>query len=315
MTTKWDPQNLIKAAKQSGVKFAVDAAWLKVDPYPTSFAPVGVVWHHTACGSLSRGNMPSLNWCRNPGVFTGKARACHIVVGRDGFMQIIAGNGAYHAGAGGPLKVNDTWIKQDLGNQSLIGFEIEASSTTKINSKNVQTPKWGMNPAQFEAVSAFCAALFDIMDWDTSAAIRHKDWAPTRKVDVGIPLEVIRTAIKAKRAKPVPPAPKPPVVVVPPKPPVTPPKPPAPAKPVVRLKNVQPRMTHDDVSVVRVALAKEFGVPANPDKFNYFGVSTKAQYKKWQKKLGYEGTDADGIPGKASLVALGKKWGFTVRTL
>jgi N-acetylmuramoyl-L-alanine amidase len=300
VTTKWDPQNLIKAAKQSGVKYAVDSTWLKVDPYPTSFSPVGVVWHHTGCGSLSRGNMPSLNWCRNPGVFTGKARACHIVVGRDGFMQIIAGNGAYHAGAGGPLKVNGTWIKQDLGNQSLIGFEIEASSTTKINKKNVQTPKWGMNPAQFEAVSAFCAALFDIMDWDTSAAIRHKDWT-TRKIDVGIPLESIRAAIKAKRAKP-------PVIVVPPV------KPPAPAKPIVRLKNVQPRVTHDDVSVVRKALAKEFGVPTNPDKPHYFGVATKAQYKKWQKKLGYTGTDADGIPGKESLVALGKKHGFTVRT-
>lgn len=320
MGKKWDPQYLIKAAQKAGVKHAVDSTWLKVDPYPTSFAPVGVVWHHTACGSLSKGNMPSLEWCRNPGAFSGQARACHIVVGRDGFMQIIAGKGAYHAGLGGPLKVNGTVIPKNLGNQHLIGFEIEASSTSKINAKNVQTPKWGMNPAQFKAVSKFCAALFEIMDWDTSAAIRHKDWAPTRKIDVGIPLDTIRKAInvhrKAMQPAPAPtPVPKPPAVVTPTPPPApVPPKPPTPAKPVVRVKNVQPRVTHNDVTVLRKALVKEFGTPTNPDKPGYFGAATKAQYKKWQKKLGYTGTDADGIPGKASLTVLGKKHGFTVRT-
>src|SRR6056297_1942035 len=96
----WNPRALITAAKRAGVTFDVDDDWLKVDPYGKGFQPVGVVWHHTACNPLSRGNMPSLNWCRNPGQYAGKARACHIVVGRNGDMQIIAGKGAYHAGVG-----------------------------------------------------------------------------------------------------------------------------------------------------------------------------------------------------------------------
>lgn len=35
-------------------------------------------------------------------------------------------------------------------------------------------------------------------------------------------------------------------------------------------------------------------------------------YKAWQIKLGYTGADADGIPGKATLTALGDRHGFRV---
>ena len=120
--SKWNPAVLVEAAKKSGIKYEVDSDWLTCpDPYPASFSPVGIVWHHTACGTLARGNMPSLPWCRKPGALGRDARACHIVVGRDGSFQIIAGKGAYHAGAGGPLKVNGTVIPKDVGNRFLLG--------------------------------------------------------------------------------------------------------------------------------------------------------------------------------------------------
>lgn len=45
-----------------------------------------------------------------------------------------------------------------------------------------------------------------------------------------------------------------------------------------------------------------------------FGTLTVAAYKAWQKRLGYSGTDADGIPGKTSLAKLGTKHGFAVTT-
>ncbi|MGA1717680.1 MAG: N-acetylmuramoyl-L-alanine amidase, partial [Aquiluna sp.] len=231
---KWNPQVLITAAQRAGVNYEVDGTWLKVDPYPKGFSPVGVVWHHTACGTFSKGNMPSLNWCRFPGQYSGQARACHIVVGRDGQLQIIAGRGAYHAGGGGPLKVNGTNIPRDLGNRFLLGIEIEASSTSKINKKNKETPKSGMNPAQFVAVAKYCAALFDELDWETDAAIRHKDWAPGRKVDVGIPLKSLREEIDKYRKKSGHPQPEEPDIK-----PITP--------PVVKLSNIKFRKRHDHV--------------------------------------------------------------------
>jgi hypothetical protein len=321
----WNPNSLVNAAKAAGVSYAVDTNWLKVDPYGKGFQPIGVMWHHTACHPLATGNMPSLNWCRNPGKYAGKARACHIVVGRDGKFQIIAGRGAFHLGAGGPLKVNGTAMPKDQGNRFSIGIEIEASSTTKINKKDRVTPKHGMNPAQFEAVAKFCAALFDEFGWSTDAAIRHRDWAPGRKIDVGIELAVIREAIDGyRKSKPAPPAPKPPVAQKPPAPPKPPvaqkPKPPAkkpappkpPAKPVVRLIDVQPRKKNQSVGIVQKALQKEVGLA--PQATSTFNAATKAAYAKWQTKLGFKGADADGIPGRVSLTKLGRKHGFTVKT-
>lgn len=307
----WSPNSLKKAATKSGVSFDVDETWLKVDPYGSKFQPVGVVWHHTACNPLSVGNMPSLNWCRFPGQYSGKARACHIVVGRDGHLQIIAGKGAYHAGVGGPLKVNGTLIPKNLGNRYLIGIEIEASSTTKINAKNRTTPKHGMNPAQFEAVAKFCAALFDELGWDTDAAIRHRDWAPGRKIDVGIPLKEIREKINSYRdkSKPPPTKPKPkPESEAKPKP-----KPKPVKNPVISLNSIRPGRKNKQVLIVQEALKKEFRSFDYSSGPGLFGPSTKAAYAKWQTKLGYTGKNADGVPGLKSLRELGKKHGFTVR--
>lgn len=41
--------------------------------------------------------------------------------------------------------------------------------------------------------------------------------------------------------------------------------------------------------------------------------ATKAGYAKWQRELGYSGSDADGIAGEKSLTALGKKYGWKVK--
>lgn len=195
----WNPRFLTQAAHGAGVNYEVESDWLKVDPYGSKFQPVGVVWHHTACPTLAKGNMPSLAYCKNPGIYAGKARACHIVVGRNGKLQIIAGKGAYHAGVGGPLKVNSKLIPEDLGNYYLLGIEIEASSTSRVNKKNLTIPKSGMNPAQLEATARFCAELFNLLKWPTSSAIRHQDWAPGRKADVALPLTRIRTEIDKYR--------------------------------------------------------------------------------------------------------------------
>ncbi|MEV6571876.1 N-acetylmuramoyl-L-alanine amidase [Streptomyces sp. NPDC051577] len=44
----------------------------------------------------------------------------------------------------------------------------------------------------------------------------------------------------------------------------------------------------------------------------HFGTSTIQAYAAWQRRAGYTGAAADGIPGKASLTRLGKAHGFTV---
>ena len=66
------------------------------------------------------------------------------------------------------------------------------------------------------------------------------------------------------------------------------------------------------VNVVEVALAKE-GLLA--DRYAHdgsFGTLTREAYARWQRGLGYTGMDANGVPGRASLVKLGAKYGFDV---
>lgn len=67
----------------------------------------------------------------------------------------------------------------------------------------------------------------------------------------------------------------------------------------------------DAVLVVQRALAVEVGLdyssgPGVP------GPRTRAAYQKWQRRLGFRGADADGIPGYSSLLQLGTKRGFGV---
>ncbi|MFJ5967874.1 GH25 family lysozyme [Streptomyces sp. NPDC093060] len=105
-----------------------------------------------------------------------------------------------------------------------------------------------------------------------------------------------------------------------------PPKPPAPKpapKPKVSLAHVVHAARHDppaaqghttyrtEVLLVEKALQAEKLLAAHYVDGS-FGSLTKNAYARWQKRLGYSGTAADGIPGMTSLRKLGEKHGFTV---
>ncbi|QDP44231.1 endolysin [Streptomyces phage Celia] len=111
-----------------------------------------------------------------------------------------------------------------------------------------------------------------------------------------------------------------------PKPPTKPaPKPKPPAKPVVDLSNLiaaarrdpglkQGGTTHAaDVRIVEDALRREGLLSTKYASDGSFGSTTVTAYAAWQRRLGYQGKGADGIPGSDSLKRLGTKYGFTVK--
>jgi hypothetical protein len=129
-------------------------------------------------------------------------------------------------------------------------------------------------------------------------------------VDHNVANFVDAAALKAWAAKGVtPPAPKPP-------------KPPAEAH--VDLSNLvnaartdphaaQGHQSHPaDVHLVEAALKAEGLLAASYAGDGSFGSKTVLAYAAWQRRLGYTGTAADGIPGKDSLTKLGQRHGFTV---
>jgi hypothetical protein len=44
-----------------------------------------------------------------------------------------------------------------------------------------------------------------------------------------------------------------------------------------------------------------------------FGTLTITAHSQWQRELGFVGDDADGIPGRSSLIKLGHRHGFLVK--
>ncbi|MEU6294814.1 N-acetylmuramoyl-L-alanine amidase [Streptomyces erythrochromogenes] len=97
---------------------------------------------------------------------------------------------------------------------------------------------------------------------------------------------------------------------------------PPPARPVVDLSRLisaayadPPRggtpVSYGGVRTVEAALHGE-GLLGASLVDGHFGTSTITAYRAWQKRCGYSGADADGIPGKTSLTRLGQARGFTV---
>ncbi|MGW2985469.1 CHAP domain-containing protein [Streptomyces goshikiensis] len=67
-----------------------------------------------------------------------------------------------------------------------------------------------------------------------------------------------------------------------------------------------------DVNIVEVALAREGLLQDAYAHDGSYGSLTVTAYAGWQRRQGYSGSDADGIPGKTTLTALGRARGFTV---
>jgi hypothetical protein len=71
------------------------------------------------------------------------------------------------------------------------------------------------------------------------------------------------------------------------------------------------RTKSNAVLIIQKALAVEVGLdfssgPGIP------GPRTRKAYAAWQRRLGFRGDDANGIPGYTSLLRLGTKRGFGV---
>lgn len=67
-----------------------------------------------------------------------------------------------------------------------------------------------------------------------------------------------------------------------------------------------------DVRIVEAALMAEGLLSPTFAKDGSFGTVTVTAYSQFQRRLGFSGRDADGIPGRQSLTALGRRHGFGV---
>ncbi|MGK5529371.1 LysM peptidoglycan-binding domain-containing protein [Streptomyces sp. URMC 129] len=71
-------------------------------------------------------------------------------------------------------------------------------------------------------------------------------------------------------------------------------------------------VSYSGAQVVELALVAE-GLLSRSYADGHFGTATIRAYAQWQRRLGYTGSAADGVPGKTSLTRLGQRRGFTVK--
>ena len=270
----------------------------------------GVMIHHT----VTRGSANTVELCRK-GHSSLPGPLCHGVITKDGRVHLVGYGRANHAGLGDPdvlaAVIAERAVPADNeattdGNRHFYGFECE----------NLGDGKDPWPEEQLEAIEKVAAAICRHHGWSERSVIGHKEWQPGKIDPRGFEMDSMRARITG-RLTDTKPAPKPTT----PKPAV--PKPlPKPTRPTVDLSRLVAAakanpaakgtpVTYSGVRIVEAALV-DAGLLAKKFSDGHFGTSTIAAYAAWQKRCGYTGKAADGIPGRASLERLGDKYGFKV---
>ncbi|MGC9536563.1 N-acetylmuramoyl-L-alanine amidase [Streptomyces sp. UG1] len=275
----------------------------------------GVMIHHT----VTEGTAHSVALCRD-GYSTLPGPLCHGVIDKAGTVHLVGYGRANHAGSG-----DDDVLDAVIAERSPLPADNEANTDGNSRFYGFECINLGDNvdpwpEAQVEAVARTAAGICRAHGWGAESVIGHSEWQPG-KVDPGGPIgkkggpALTMDKIRARVAQLL-------DDDTAPTKPSTPSTPSKPAPKVVDLSQLiaaarrDPAKAGTPVSyagarIVEDALAAE-GLLARKYIDGHFGSASVAAYRRWQQRCGYSGAAADGIPGRASLAALGRKYGFTV---
>lgn len=178
------PDNLPDLLRKHGLNVKTIDGWrYRGRPASTGgFSPVGVLCHHTATPKSS--SVDAVNHLLVVGRSDLPGPLCHLSLGRDGTVYVIAAGRANHAGV---AKASGTVAAGD-GNELYIGIE--------AMNDGVGEP-WP--DAQFNAYVLLCAALCVEITKNSYKTVRaHKETSVTGKVDPRFDMNVFREKVAAK---------------------------------------------------------------------------------------------------------------------
>jgi hypothetical protein len=175
---------LADVLRAEGCRVSETAGW-KSRGRPGSYAPFGVLNHHTATASASASNpAPTLNLCIN-GRSDLPGPLCQVMIGYDGVCHIVAAGRANHAGSARsspPIPAGD-------GNSMMVGFEWDYSGTAPPSA------------AQYQAAIRANAAVLRRMGRNASYAKGHRETSVEGKIDpFGVDLDRMRAEIAVRLA-------------------------------------------------------------------------------------------------------------------
>ncbi|MFD3570148.1 peptidoglycan-binding protein [Streptomyces sp. NPDC058667] len=297
MATPLPADRLVAALRAEGVTVVEHPGWRSHHRNHTgAWGPVtGVMIHHT----VSTGTASSVELCFN-GYDGLPGPLCHGVIAKDGTVHLVGNGRANHAGAGDPsvlqAVITETYgdrppaprVHQGSpgavdGNSRFYGFEC-------VNLGNGRDP-WPA--AQLDAVERVSAALCRAHGWGARSVIGHLEWSDWKSDPRGFGMPDIRGRVQTRLAKA--PARNTPGSGKPGAPRLQP----FPGTSFFRKETSSPVITAMGRRLVAEGCSA-YAVGPGPR----WSEADRLGYAKWQRKLGFRGSDADGIPGAASWSAL-----------
>ncbi|MFE5209164.1 N-acetylmuramoyl-L-alanine amidase [Streptomyces sp. NPDC056600] len=290
---------LVRALRNEGVKVVEHSGWRTNNRNAKgAWGPVnGVMIHHT----VTSGTDATVRLC-----FEGRSDLpgplCHGVIAKDGTVHLVGNGRANHAGLGDDDVLRAVVAESAAlpapnenntdGNARFYGFEC-------VNLGDGKDP-WPA--AQLEAIEAAAAAICRAHRWSARSVIGHKEWTNTKIDPRGFSMAGMRERIASRLGQAAPTPPAQPVVDL---------------SRLVTAARTDPDasgtpVTYEGVKTVERALVAE-GLLTAAYADGHYGTQTVTAYAAWQRRCGYSGADADGIPGMSTLSRLGAEHGFTVQ--
>ncbi|MGW0578074.1 peptidoglycan-binding protein [Streptomyces sp. NPDC002920] len=274
---------LVAALKAEGVTVVEHTGWRTHNRnHKGSWGPVnGVIIHHT----VTSGTSGSVAMCFN-GYTALPGPLCHGVIAKDGTVHLVGNGRANHAGSGDGDVLRAVIAEKALpapdendtdGNVHFYGFEC-------VNLGNGKDP-WP--EVQLEAMVRASAALCRAHGWSAHSVIGHKEWTNTKIDPRGFAMTDFRARVATRLGKKVTTSPG------------TPAHQPFPGAEWFRKKPKSAVVTAMGKRLVAVGCSAYASGPGPQ-----WTEADRLSYAKWQHRLGYTGSDADGWPGAKSWAAL-----------
>ncbi|MFI6638690.1 peptidoglycan-binding protein [Streptomyces sp. NPDC050504] len=243
----------------------------------------GVMIHHT----VTSGTASSVALCYD-GHSSLPGPLCHGVIDKKGEVHLVGNGRANHAGLGDGDVLRAVIDERELppdneadtdGNRHFYGFEC-------VNLGNGDDP-W---PAvQLEAIEKAAAAICRAHGWSERSVIGHKEWQPGKVDPRGFSMDSMRARIAARLRDRPDPAPAP-----------RPPSRPAGYEPFPGAALFRPGQRHAVITAMGRRLVAEGCGRYAEGPGPVWSEADRRSYAAWQKKLGFTGEDADGVPGRLS---------------
>ncbi|MBQ0986072.1 N-acetylmuramoyl-L-alanine amidase [Streptomyces sp. F63] len=286
MATPLSASRLLKALRDEGLEVREYRGWRSHNRnHKGPWGPVnGVMIHHT----VTSGTDSTVRLCYE-GHSSLPGPLCHGVIDKSGVVHLVGNGRANHAGLGDGdvlrAVMNETAPPRDNeadtdGNRRFYGFEC-------VNLGDGRDP-WPK--AQKLAIEKVSAAICRAHGWNQRSVIGHLEWQPGKVDPRGFSMNTLRDRIARRLGEKPDGPPK-----TSPKPPPRPQHEPFPGAGFFRTGCDSKIITAMGKRLVAEGCGR-YRVGPGPR----WSEADRQSYAAWQRKLGYSGSDADGIPGSTS---------------